>query len=80
MPTIELEIDLVQRIVAFERGEVDVEVEPAGGAVEEPCGGAPPCTAVVVVGEDDGVGPGSACRPRAFSLWRFALEWLCFVC
>lgn len=66
----ELEVDLVLRLVAFEGGEVEVEVEAAGvapgaldegaeGAVPEAGGGAPPGAAAVVEGEGDGVGGGA---------------------
>lgn len=54
-------------LVAFERGQIDVEVEAAGvafgaldegakGAVLETGGGAPPRAAAVVKGEGDGGG------------------------
>lgn len=65
----ELEVDLVLGAVAFEGGEVEVEVEAAGvaswaldegreGAEEEAGGGAPPSAAAAVEGEDDGGGGG----------------------
>lgn len=66
----ELEVDLVLTLVAFEGGEVEVEVEAAGvaagaldegaeGSVEEPGRGAPPGPSAVVVGEGYGVGVGT---------------------
>ncbi|KAB1214451.1 hypothetical protein CJ030_MR5G005953 [Morella rubra] len=59
-----LEVNFVLRLVALEGGEVNVEVEAAGvtcgalnasaeGAIEEPCGSAPPSPAAVVEGEGD---------------------------
>lgn len=63
----EFKVDLVLGFVAFERGEVNVEVEAAGvsfgalnegaeSAIEIASGGAPPGYAAVVVCESDGVG------------------------
>lgn len=66
----ELEVDLVLGLVAFEGGEVEVEVEAAGVAaraadmgaecaVLEARGGAPTSAAAVVEGEGYGVGVGA---------------------
>ena len=63
----EFEVNFVLGLVAFERGQIDVEVEAAGvafgaldegakGAVLETGGGAPPRAAAVVKGEGDGGG------------------------
>lgn len=70
IPAQELEVYLVLGLVSFHGGEVDVEIEAAGvsggaldagaeSAVEEPCGGPPPCTSAVIVDKGYGIGVGT---------------------